>query len=74
MEIRKIRFVANHKHKYILDKNNFGMCKCGATKQFPNEKIQKLRPDERSFMENIGYEVDKEGWTYAKLHGMEKLA
>ena len=27
-----------HNHKYILDKNNFGICKCGATKQFPKAK------------------------------------
>ena len=64
-------------HHWIIDGNNKGRCcikGCTATKQFPNEKIQKLRSDERSFMENIGYEVDKDGWTYAKLHGMEKLA
>ena len=61
-----------HKHFWILDKNNFGRCRdCPATKQFATEKKLELRPDERSFIENIGYEVDKDGWTYGKLHGLE---
>jgi hypothetical protein len=29
-----------HNHKWILDKNNFGKCQCGATKQFPVEEIE----------------------------------
>ena len=61
--------------KWIIGRNNLGTCvMCGKTKQFPVEKKQVLRSDERSFIENLNYEVDFDGWTYGKLYNLEKLA
>ena len=59
---RKTRFI--HKHHYILDKNSFGRCKCGATKQFPVEKRLKLRPSEASAMDGLysAFTPDIGGW------------
>jgi len=62
-----------HKHKYILDKNNFGRCKCGATKQFPVETIYKLRPSEVITMKNLSSDSipDPDVWCYASVHGVK---
>jgi len=74
MKLRKTRFVAKtHKHKYILDKNSFGICKCGTTKQFPVEKIQKLRPSEVVTIENLSSIVNRDPdlWCNASVYGVE---
>ena len=71
MKLRKTRFVAKkHKHFYILDENNFGRCKCGASKQFPVEKRQKLRASEVSAIEGIGGEAvyNPDSWLNATSH------
>ena len=62
-----------HKHKYILDKNNFGRCECGDTKQFPVEKIQKLRPSEVITIENLSSDSisEPDAWCYASVHGVK---
>jgi hypothetical protein len=54
MKSRQTPFVAKgHNHFWILDRNSFGVCKCGATKQFPKEEIPKLEPHEITTMNNI---------------------
>ena len=71
MEIGKTPTVAKrHKHLYILDKNSFGRCKCGASKQFASEKAQKLRPSEVVTCENLGSEAgyDPDSWLNATSH------
>ena len=35
-----------HKHFWILDKNSFGRCRCGATRQFFVEEKAELRRSE----------------------------
>lgn len=35
-----------HTHKWILDRNSFGKCRCGASQQFPVEVIEKMKPGE----------------------------
>jgi len=62
-----------HKHKYILDENNFGRCKCGETKQFPIEKKLELRPSEIIAMENLGSIVncDPGSPLNASVYGVE---
>lgn len=47
--------MAKHAHFFKIDSNNFGRCKCGATRQFPRWKphfdrkerttIEKFEPD-----------------------------
>jgi len=62
-----------HKHRYILDKNSFGICKCGATRQFPVEKKLELRPSEIIAMENLGSIVncDPGSPLNASVYGVE---
>jgi hypothetical protein len=36
-----------HHHKWILDKNSFGVCKCGDERQFPKEEIRLETADMR---------------------------
>jgi hypothetical protein len=64
---RKLR---KHKHFYILNKNNFGKCKCGATKQFPVEKKLALRPSEVLTFENLSRDsrVDPSSWLNAEIY------
>jgi len=74
MQLGKTRFVAKtHKHKYILDENNFGICECGATKQFPVEKKLELRPSEIIAMENLGSIVNCDPGSpfNASIYGVE---
>ena len=63
---RKTRTVANHKHYWILDKNNFGRCRCGATKQFPIESKLKLSTFERSIAERLGVSYIYGDWLQEK--------
>jgi len=61
-------------HEFVLDKNNLGKCKhCPATKQYPVEMIQKLRPSEVITIENLSSDSisDPDGWCYASVHGVK---
>lgn len=52
-----------HKHFWILDKNNFGVCKCGDKRQFPKEEIR-LKPSDIRNMRQIRRLVvyDPDSW------------
>jgi hypothetical protein len=54
-----------HIHKWILDKNNFGKCKCGASKQFPVEE-----PKGRTKLA-MPPKYDPSAWLSAKVHGIK---
>ena len=62
-----------HKHKYILDKNSFGVCECGASKQFPRECRMELRASEVSAIEGVGSEAgyDPDSWLNTTSHDFE---
>ena len=64
-----------HKHFWILDKNSFGKCKCGATKQFPVERRLTLRPSEIAALEGkcseVAYDPDA-SWLNASAQDFER--
>jgi hypothetical protein len=57
-----------HKHKYILDKNNFGVCKCGASKQFPLEQIGRIKLDVATLPK-----YDPNSWLHARVQEFDKI-
>ena len=51
-----------HKHKFILDKNSFGICECGATKQYPIERKPKLTDFEKKIAEGLETSYVRGDW------------
>jgi hypothetical protein len=58
--------------KWIIDENNLGHCACGATKQFPIEKQQKLRKSEILTMDNLAKDslYNPDSPINAKIYGI----
>ena len=61
----------SHKHFWVLDKNNFGRCKCGATKQFPAGPKLKLRPSEISAIEGLDSIYSPDDWLHKRSTSLE---